>query len=432
MKHRAFKNLFTVVLAVITAAVTLLSGCSLSSRNWFKSTIKTYYYYEVDDAAFKSGSLKEIAYNYLDAYSDYYTAEEYTDVLKSNAGSKSGFGFSYAYINGRGVYISSVTGNSPAYICGLRAGEYIVSGSVGDGEVEFSSSDDFRNFVSSAGENTVVNLNSYDGITYSMLRAEYTASYAYMATCSTGWIFGDSADGGLALYEKTDEKISYLPEGFAYIKLSQFYGTAAGEFYSLIEKFKAQNCTSLILDLRSNGGGYVSVMQEIAYAFSGDTKQLAMLSRDKHGKEEKFYCTKTDKSVTLPENTAVYVLANAGTASASEALIGAMVCYGDLTYNNIFLSDYSENYLNWLKESGQQIKNARSYGKGIMQSTFRNNMTGEALKLTTAQIYWPDGKTCIHDKGLTLSDGCTAVAAEWQHTKSDLELLTAVEIITSR
>ena len=131
----------------------------------------------------------------------------------------------------------------------------------------------------------------------------------------------------------------------------------------------------------------------------------------------------------MPQNTKVYVLANCNTASASEALIGAMVCYGALDYKNIFLSQYSDAYINWLTESGAEVKTARSYGKGIMQSSFTNFVTGEVLKLTTAKIYWPDEATCIHDTGVTVKGGCTAVPAEWEWTKDDTELRTAVGMI---
>jgi C-terminal processing protease CtpA/Prc len=44
---------------------------------------------------------------------------------------------------------------------------------------------------------------------------------------------------------------------------------------------------------------------------------------------------------------------------------------------------------------------ASTYGKGIMQTTYTNYLSGEALKLTTAFIYQPDGKTSIHGKGIT-------------------------------
>ena len=222
--------------------------------------------------------------------------------------------------------------------------------------------------------------------------------------------------------------MDFLPDGAAYINLSQFYGTAAEEFYVLVEKFNATNCTSLILDLRSDGGGYVSVMQNIAGCFSDGQVKTAMVSRDKHGKEEVYKCSSVSAEKRVGKDKRVYLLANSGTASASEALAGAMICYGALKYEDIFLSDYSEEYIDWLKQSNQEVKTARTFGKGIMQSTFVHK-TGEALKLTTAQIYWPDGKTCIHDRGITKEDGCKTVKAEWVHTKGDKELQDAVRII---
>lgn len=405
---------------------------AVSSYGWALDTINKNYYFGGVEDGFTDTALSAIAQKYLDRYSQYYTAEQYAEVLKSNSGSKSGIGITYSFVDGKGVYISSVTGNSPAYMCGLRAGEWLKSGSVSGGEIkQFNSLNDFTSLVASAGDGASVNLNSADGKTYVTAKSEYTASYTYMCTNSTAWIFGDAASGGLALYERADEKISYLPDGFAYIRLDQFYGTAAAEFYRLVEKFNEISCTSLILDLRSDGGGYVNVMQDIAGCFT-DGEKTAMISRDKKGREERYLCASVKPSQRIADDTDVYVLANSGTASASEALIGAMICYGALGYRDVFLSEYSEEYMQWLSSTGQELKTAQSFGKGIMQSTFVNDRTGEALKLTTAKIYWPDGNTCIHDKGLTVADGCTPVYAEWQHTKSDAELLRAVEIITSR
>ncbi len=187
----------------------------------------------------------------------------------------------------------------------------------------------------------------------------------------------------------------------------------------------------MIIDLRSDGGGYVDVMQEIAGAFTDGQKKPAMIARDKRGNSEIYNCKPLAAKQRVAKDTAVYVLANSGTASASEALIGALVCYGYLDYGNIYLSDYGEEYINWLTETEQEIKTAQTYGKGIMQSTFVKRDTGEALKLTTAQIYWPDGKTCIHDRGLRVEDGCKTVAADWVMEKGDPELRAAVEKIKS-
>lgn len=443
MDNKKLRIAVTVIIAVCIAVLSFAagfftgkcsSGIAVSSYEWAMKTIKDNYYFGDPDATYTETSLSAIADKYLDIYSEYYTKEEYAEVMKSNEGSKSGIGISYSFVDGKGVLINKVVGNSPAYSAKLRAGKVIKSGSVAGGdEVAFTSSESFAGFVDGISAGVKMNFNASDGKTYSVAKAEYTASYTCLSTAATGWAFHDSADGGLALYEETSLALNYLPESCAYIRLDQFFGTAAKEFSVLVEKFNALHCSSLILDLRSNGGGYVSVMQEISGAFSDGKRELAMLARDKKGKEEKFYCDKVaDGNKRISKDVKVFVLANAGTASASEALIGAMVCYGAVEYKNIFLSQYSDEYINWLYPNGAGVKNARTYGKGIMQTPFTNYKTGEVLKLTTAKIFWPDKNTSIHDVGLTVADGCTPVRAEWECTEADEELQTAVGIIKSR
>lgn len=442
MKNKVLKSavIALIVIAVALAGFTagyfthkLSRGNSVSSYEWFVDTVGKYYYFGADETQFTGSGLSYIADKYLDKYSEYYTKEEYEREQKSNEGSKSGLGLSYGFAEGKGIYVASVVGNSPAYMQGLRAGEWLVSGGKGGEVSPFNSASDFSALVSSADDGEAITLVSAGGKEYTAAKAEYTASYTYMATQSTAWTFGDSADGGLAMYETPNEKIPCLPQGCAYIRLSQFYGTADKEFYRLIEKFNAEKCTSLVLDLRTNGGGYVRTMQAIAGCFAEGESKLAMVARDKNGKEQRYNCAKiSDPAQRVSPETEVYVLANSSTASASEALMGAMICYGALGYENIFLSDYSEEYLGYLKKSGGEVKTARTYGKGIMQTPFENKATGEVLKLTTAKIFWSDSTTSIHDRGITVADGCIPLKAQWQHTLPDSELELACEIISKR
>ena len=88
------------------------------------------------------------------------------------------------------------------------------------------------------------------------------------------------------------------------------------------------------------------------------------------------------------------VLANKNTASASECLIGALLYYGDLLTKEKVI----------LEEDATGV--AKTYGKGIMQSTYILT-NGGAFKLTTAKIYWPDATTSIH--GIGFKDGTKAV-----------------------
>ncbi len=438
------KITLTVIIAFIIALVSFGAGfltqkCTtdrtVASYEWALKTIKDNYYFCDPDVSFTETSLKKIAEEYLDIYSEYYTKEEYAEIMKSNTGSKSGIGIGFAYVKNKGVYISTVVGNSPAYKSGLRAGEWIKSGSVDGNETAFSSVDDFIGFIDPLKDGEEFDLISADGASsFTMSKAEYTASYTSFSTSSEGWTFTDSLNGGLEPCLDMKLKMPFLPDGCAYLRLDQFYGTATSEFYTLIEKFNALKCTSLILDLRSNGGGYVNIMQDLAGAFADGKSNTAMISRDKKGSEVKYRCKKiSDADKRVDKSVKVFVLANSGTASASEALIGAMVCYGALKYENIFLSQYSEECLGWMYSSGEKVKNAQTYGKGIMQTPFTNLRTGEVLKLTTAKIFWPDTETSIHDRGVTVADdNCTPVPAEWEWTKDDAELKSAVEIIRTR
>lgn len=362
-------------------------------------------------------SLKALA-GTLDDYSAYYTAEEYAQVLKDNSGEKSGVGVTTNFIEGKGVYVVAVSGNSPAFKAEVQVGDVFVAGKAEGGErVEFKKSADFSGFVSARATGEKFELFT-EGGGYSLAKEEYAASYATMFTSAAEW--GFCYGGEDDRYFRLTDKMKFLPSDAAYIRLSQFYGNAADEVGYLISRFNAENKSKLILDLRNNGGGYVSVMQDISGYFlsGGDYAREAMTAEYKSGRTTGFGWTRYPDDKAIKDGAEVYVLANSGTASASEALIGVLVSYGVLEYENIIVSDYTENYLSW---AGENAKTARTYGKGIMQSTFTNWRTGEAFKLTNARILWPNGK-CIHGAGLSAADGCRTAPAEWTATADDAEL----------
>lgn len=427
---------FAAALVLTVLATVFAAGCfitdQLDSVKWTLKTIENNYYFYDDFNAEGAENLtpEEIAAR-LDIYSEYYTREEYEAVIRSNSGEKSGVGISYNFIEGKGAYLVTVTGSSPADAAGLTAGDLIVAGRKNGAEVAFENSKKFTQFIDGCKTGEKFTLISSDGGEYELSREAFTASYTFYATNRTAWKFLATGDkNGLALVEDRDAARGYLPDGAAYVRLSQFYGSLAEEFGRLMSKFNAEKCTSLIIDLRNNGGGYVSAMQDIAGYFTsslGSQSQVAMTAEYKNGKKELYNCYPHNEN-TVPADTDIYVLVNSGTASASEALIGVLVSYGLLDYPDIFISDFGEDYVKW---AGNGVKNAQSYGKGIMQTTFTNSFTGEALKLTTAKIFWPNGK-CIHDVALSAKDGCTLVPAQWTATKNDEELQKVVEIIKSR
>lgn len=437
------KAVAAVLSAVLIIAVFAFSGCDIftasNSEKWVVKTIKNNYYYydEMDKEGLEDLSVEEIVKR-LDIYSEYFTPEEFQALIKDNSGEKAGVGFSYIYLEAGassvypdgGCLIVTVIGNSPAERAGMKAGRLLSGGTYNGQTTLFASSDDIGEFIGPIAAGVQFTLTASTGEEYNVSKQNYNASYMFMATNASAWTPTFSEKGAVnGIAEAEGRAIEYLPDGAAYFSMSQFYGTAADEFGYLMKEFNAEGCTSLILDLRNNGGGYVDVMQDMAGYFTSsldtDVKLDAMTAKYRSGRNEVYTCKTYTGNSLVPTDTTVYVLANSGTASASEALIGVLISYGFLDYGNIFLSDYNDEFLAW---AGDDYGTARSYGKGIMQTTFTNFLTGEALKLTTAQIYWPNGK-CIHGVGLTAEDGCRTVEADWLVTPEDTELQRIIEMI---
>lgn len=417
MSKKAHVLISVAAVAVVLLSAVLSAGCS-SSEDWALNIIRQNYYRVDGDYSLLSSldglSIDEMVEK-LDIYSDYYTASEYAELMSSNEGHKSGVGISYSQ-SSAGMVIRSVLGGSPALSAGLKAGDIIVSISSGGKTVEAGG--DFASFISGIGEDVDMVFTLSDGRQVTLRKLSYTASYVSMYTADARYSVW--YDGSARRISQEEGGVEELPADTAYMRLNQFYGSAAEEMRELIKIFNARGCTSLILDLRDNGGGYASVLTEIGGLFTSATYEssVAMRAVYKSGRTEITNCRHYAQDI-FPAGTDVYVMANEGTASASEALIGVLVSYDILDYGNIFLSDYGD-------------RPAKTYGKGIMQSSFINYTTGEVLKLTVAGIFWQNGKT-IHGTGLTVADGCVAAPAgdDIVDIGYDDELLPVIQKIRS-
>ena len=186
------------------------------------------------------------------------------------------------------------------------------------------------------------------------------------------------------------------------------------EMEKCLNFMKSRGRTNLILDLRTNGGGYLTVCQELATYFMRNatgSRPIVSTARFKSGRETIYRATGNRFSEFFEEDARIYVLADENTASASEMLIGAMVTYGTTPFSDIYLRE----------ENGV----ARSYGKGIMQQHYADSF-GNVLKLTTAEIFWPDD-TSIHGVGVTPADGAQAIAAPLLPGAEDIFLTQLME-----
>ena len=151
-----------------------------------------------------------------------------------------------------------------------------------------------------------------------------------------------------------------------YINLSTFSGRPAKEFKRAFLDLKKQGITSLVIDLRNNGGGLLDESVEIANYFLPRGKTLVTTK----GKIEQASNTYKTLREPIDLDIPIAVLVNSVTASASEILAGS-------------LQDLDRAVL----------VGTRTFGKGLVQTT-RLLPYGGTMKITTSKYYIPSGR-CV-------------------------------------
>ena len=156
-----------------------------------------------------------------------------------------------------------------------------------------------------------------------------------------------------------------LDPGYGYIRISTFQADTAPDFARHVGTLKQQSgdgLRGLVIDLRSNPGGLlgaaVQMADDLLDAGTIVSTRGRMPSSDSH-----FEATPGQ----LLDGTAVVVLVDAGSASASEVLAAA------LAENNRAV-----------------VVGSRTFGKGSVQSVLPLD-NGDSVKLTTARYYGPAG-----------------------------------------
>ncbi len=357
---------------------------------------------------------------WYDRYAQYYTPEEYRTATAESQGNYSGFGVSFLSGGEIDNQIYSVTGNSPADRAGIEAGDVIVAAKrAGEAEfTELSGEDAAIDYLGGVARGEEITLKLKRGETLfeaTLKRETYEVAYIEYHD-SEGSLFFRSDDGGTpqGVWQEGDE-FSYLAEDTAYITFSLFEGRAAEQLETALDFMAERGRDKLILDIRGNGGGYMDVLTDIAALLIDKSGGYTLTYvREKSDTEE--YRVKSDKYTH--DLTAVTVLADENTASASECLLGAMLCYGeDVCEAGFSLADIIIEY-------NEGRDNYSTYGKGIMQTTYMLS-TGGALKLTTAQIFWPDNTTCVQDAGIVQTDPANCL-------NGDDAILRAAEILAGK
>lgn len=275
----------------------------------------------------------------LDPHSVFIPAEELQQVNEDIAGNFFGIGVEFNVFNDT-VNITNVIPEGPSAKAGIQTGDKFIK--VGDSLIAGNgiNADKVRKLLKG-------NLDSKVSVT--LLRG----SNKMDVTITRGIIPVSSVDA------------SYMyPNGIGYIRLNKFSQVTYREFMKSLEDLQKQGLKKLILDLRDNGGGVLDEATAIADEFL-DGDKLITYTEGKHFPKKEYRCKKPG----LFEKGELVVLANEGTASASEILIGALQDWDRAT-----------------------VIGRRSFGKGLVQEQY-DLSNGSALRLTIARYYTPIGRS---------------------------------------
>ena len=156
----------------------------------------------------------------------------------------------------------------------------------------------------------------------------------------------------------------------------------------------------LIIDLRSNPGGNLTTVVDIARQLL--PKGLIVYTEDKYGERVEYSCDGTHQ-IEVP----LVVLVNGYSASASEILSGAIKDYGIGT-----------------------LIGTTTYGKGIVQKVISLS-DGSAVKLTVSKYFTPNGNN-IHKIGIEPDIEVEFDAERYQKDQYDNQLEEARKVIAEK
>ncbi len=309
-----------------------------------EDVIHKFYLEDTDAETLENGVYSGMIEALGDPYSDYFSAEE----LKEMEQDVEGIYF------GIGAYVGIDTATQLPVVSGVIEGTPAEEAELRDGDLIYMVDDTLTQGMDTSD-------------VVALIRGEENTS-VHLTLIRDGEDDYVEVDVTRRKVESPTVSHEMLDNNIAYIQITEFDQVTIDQFAEALAVCKGSDMEGLILDLRSNPGGSLTAVCEIARKIL--PKGLIVYTEDKYGEREELTCDGQNE-IQVP----MVVLINDYSASASEILAGA-------------IQDYQKGVL----------MGTQTYGKGIVQRIISLS-DGSAVKLTISNYYTPKGRN-IHKVGV--------------------------------
>ena len=362
------KNPFThsevIFLVVITAVISIFTTYTIVRVSDTKSElgmsddekalqefIDTYqnildsYYEDVDSQELIDHAIAGMLSGLDDPYSIYFDEDRSSTFDATLEGSYNGVGLEVYNDTDMNIVVSRVFEGSSAEEAGIEAGDIIKE--VDGKDLTGKATTEFSDYTKEKEDDEFQVVYLHDG-------EEKTA------TLKRKVIIIRSVTS--EVLEENDKKIGY-------IQVDIFSATTYNQFEKAVQKLENEQVEGMIIDLRDNTGGHLSVVTDMLSLFLDDSHVIYQI-------EDKDQTTKYYSTWKETKEYPVVILQNGNSASASELFTAAMK-----------------------EEYGAKVVGTTSYGKGTVQE-LNTLQDGTQYKFTTKKWLTPKGNW-VHEKGIT-------------------------------
>lgn len=323
-------------------------GVYTNSDNSFSSNISLTYNElrnnfegEIDKEKLIEGANKGLVNALGDQYTQYLSKSDANDFQKDlNGDVGAGIGVELGLRNDRVTVLRTLAGN-PAVKAGILAGDYLVL--VDDADVTKSNASE-----------TAKKIRGESGTTVRVVVERNNQLFSY----------------NLKREKINDLSVDYyLKDSVGILRILRFDDNTSELARKAVQDFKSKNVKGIVIDLRNNGGGYVSAAKEVASIWLED--KVVMTEK----RNNKIVDTIRTSGKPIVPGIKTVIILNGSSASASEILAGAFKDYKIAT-----------------------IIGEKSFGKGSVQKLV-DLSDGAQLKVTIAKWFTPNNKN-INGEGI--------------------------------